>query len=49
MQGNLFYLRHGYEWSQTTSIIYFGIHTAWRKAADRKEWRRVVGTTLQPE
>ena len=28
----------------------FGIHTAWRKATDRIEWRRVVGTaTLQPE
>ena len=28
----------------------FGIHTAWRKATDRIEWRRVVGTaTLQSE
>ena len=26
----------------------FGVHTAWQKANDRKEWRRVVGTaTLQ--
>ena len=28
----------------------FGVHTAWRTANDRKEWRRVVGTaTLQSE
>ena len=28
----------------------FGIHTAWRKTADREKWCHVVGTaTLQPE
>jgi len=25
-------------------LMNFGIHTAWRKEVDRKEWRRVVGT-----
>jgi len=28
----------------------FGVHTAWQKANDCKEWRRVMGTaTLQSE
>jgi len=42
--------REGQVIADDVNPMNFGVHTTWRKANDRKEWRHVVGTaTLQSE